>query len=57
MSMGKLRFKIGIGLFNYRHKIMLMNSMEELNPCAALPVCGSFIGEGTQCPHERESPD
>lgn len=33
-----LRFKIGLGLFNYHHKIMLMNSLEgeeniSMEPC------------------------
>lgn len=41
--MGNLGFKIGMGLFNYHHKIMLMNSLEEINQCGALPVCGALL--------------
>ena len=41
--MGNLRLKIGMGLFNYHHRIMLMNSLEEINQCGALPVCGALL--------------
>lgn len=38
-----MRLKIGMGLFNYHHRIMLMNSLEEINQCGALPVCGALL--------------
>lgn len=41
--MGNLRLKIGMGLFNYHHRIMLMNSLEEINQRGALPVCASLL--------------
>ncbi len=41
--MGNLRLKTGMGLFNYHHKIMLMNPLEEINQCGASPVCGALL--------------
>lgn len=40
-----LRFKIGLGLFNYHHKIMLMNSLEgeKKYQHGALPVCAVLL--------------
>lgn len=39
-----MRFKIGLGLFNYHHKIMLMNSLEgKKYQHGALPVCGVLL--------------
>lgn len=38
-----MRLKIGMGLFNYHHRIMLMNSLEEINQRGALPVCGALL--------------
>ncbi len=41
--MGNLRFRIGMGLFNYHHKILLTNSLEEINQHGALPICGALL--------------
>ena len=53
--MGNLRFKIGMGLFNYHYKIMFMNSLEEINQHGALPVCGALL-VSAYCSLMEESP-
>lgn len=41
--MGKLRFKIRMVLFNYLHKVVLVNSSGRINQRGALPVYGALL--------------